>query len=62
MEGYRYVLFETKIQSQLKQLQRHAHPRIGDVVLYLLLNLLNTRVPINIAADNANPKYEKFLS
>jgi hypothetical protein len=62
MEGYRYVLFETKIQSQLKQLQCHAHPRIGDVVLYLLLNLLNTRVPINIAADNANPKYEKFLS
>jgi len=62
MEGYRYECFETKIQSQLKQLQRHAHPRIGMWFFYLLLNLLKTRVPTNIAADSANPKYEKFLS
>lgn len=61
MERYRYECFETKIQSQLKQLQCHAHPRIG-MWLYLLLNLLKTRVPTNIAADSANPKYEKFLS
>ena len=33
-----------------------------DVVLYFLLSLLKTRVPTNIAADSANPKYEKFRS
>ena len=37
-------------------------PWVCDVFLYFLLNLFKINEPIKMAADNANPIYEKFLS